>query len=357
MSEFDHQSTQGAFLGSRDYLRIFQFHRSEIDRLVSRESTWLEFKESFNWLNKPLYARSVAAFANRQGGYMIFGVSSKPHKLVGLKSEKFEELDEAKIAEYLNQFFAPEIQFQKFTIELNEKKIGILRVEPCKGRPIICQRSDKDITEGHIYFRYNARSECIKFPELKMILDVAKENERQRWMEHLQKISHIGIENAAICDLNAGEISASGGKILIDSKLLAKIKFIKSGSFHETGSPTLRLIGDVTPTPVVAMTSSDFQITDNPDAPSVKIEEDELLQKHFPMDFEKLNKKMTTHFSDFKVNNAYHKIRKEFMKDATLYRERFLDPGNPNSSKKGFYSPLIIKRFEKHYTPRKQFAK
>ena len=111
-----------AFEESRDFLRIFQFHKTDPNRLKSRESTWLEFKESFNWGNRAQYAKTISSFANRQGGYMVFGVSSSPHKLVGLKSDKFEEFDEAKIVEYLNKFFAPEIQFDKFVTTIDDKK-------------------------------------------------------------------------------------------------------------------------------------------------------------------------------------------------------------------------------------------
>jgi hypothetical protein len=33
---------------SDDYKKIFSFHKSIADRIISRESSWLEFKGSFN---------------------------------------------------------------------------------------------------------------------------------------------------------------------------------------------------------------------------------------------------------------------------------------------------------------------
>ena len=59
----------------------------------------MEFKESFNWSSKDKYAKSIAAFANNLGGFIIFGIKNNPRDLVGLKSNNFDEIDEAKISE------------------------------------------------------------------------------------------------------------------------------------------------------------------------------------------------------------------------------------------------------------------
>ncbi len=53
--------------------------------------------------------------------------------------------------------------------------------------------------------------------------------------------------NRIILDLNTGNLSGGGGSIILDGDLLQKIAFIKEGKFVETnGTPTLRLIGDIT---------------------------------------------------------------------------------------------------------------
>ena len=49
----------------------------------------------------------MVAFANNKGGYIVFGVKDKPRDLVGLKSNNFEDVDEAKITAYINSVFAP----------------------------------------------------------------------------------------------------------------------------------------------------------------------------------------------------------------------------------------------------------
>lgn len=341
------------FQNSDEYKKIFLFHKTIVDRIISRESGWLEFKESFNWNSKDKYAKSIVAFANNKGGYIVFGIKDKPRDLVGLQNNNFEDVDEAKITAYLNGVFAPEIIFEKFTVAVKSKTIGILYTQQAKTKPLVCIKNDGELKEAEIYYRYNARSEKIKYPELKMMFDVVREEERKSWMEHFEKISKIGPTNAAIMDTIAGEISGKSGTLVIDKKLIPKLKFISQGNFQEKGKPVLRLIGDVKPVSIIAGKSKDdtgVQITDDPNAPALRLEEDEILKKKYPLDYRGLVKELSNRFSDFKTNSKFHKIRKELMKDEKLSKTRYLDPNNTKSSRKDFYSPDIVKKFDKSYT-------
>ena len=49
----------------------------------SRESARREFKVTFERADLPRYAKTMAAFANAQGGMLIFGIRNKPRELVG----------------------------------------------------------------------------------------------------------------------------------------------------------------------------------------------------------------------------------------------------------------------------------
>lgn len=344
------------FQNSDEYKRIFLFHETISDRVISRESGWLEFKESFNWNSKDKYAKSMVAFTNNKGGYIVFGIKNKPRDLVGLQSNNFEDVDEARIAAYLNGVFAPEIIFEKYTITVKNKTIGILHAQQAKTKPLVCIKNDGELKEAEIYYRYNASSEKIKYPELKMTLDVVREQERKIWMEHFEKILKIGPANAAIMDTVAGEISGISGTLVIDKKLIPKLKFINHGSFQEKGKPVLRLIGDVMPISTIEGKSKEglgVQTTEDPNAPALRLEEDEILKKKYPLDYKALVKELNKRFLDFKTNIKFHKIRKELMKDKKLSKTRYLDPNNTKSSRKDFYSPNIVNKFDSYY-PRKK---
>lgn len=65
----------------------------------------------------------------------------------------------------------------------------------------------------------------------------------------VSKIAKAGPQNAAILDIDKGELSKNDAQILVvDDALVQGIKWIKEGSFNEkSGAPALKLIGEVQP--------------------------------------------------------------------------------------------------------------
>lgn len=335
---------------------IFKSHDTIPDRIISRESNTLEFKESFNWNSKDKYGCTAAAFSNNRGGYIVFGVKNQPRDLVGLSNDNFEDLDESTIAGFLNSVFSPEILFEKYLINVNSKKVGIFHIIQNPKKPIVCIKNSGDLQEAVIYYRYNARSEKIKYPELKDLLKEIQSREKQCWMEHFERISKIGAENALILDTIEGKIEGYGGTLVIDEKLLPKLNFIKEGYFAEKGFPTLKLIGDVKPITVIPLdkrgklgTDIHYRITSDPNAPEVRIEEESLLRE-YTLSYNDLTKILCGRYADFIRNNNWHRIRKEICERPGYRITRYLDPKNPKGASKDFYHPRIIEEFDKHYT-------
>ena len=85
---------------------------TESGNLKSRESNTLEFKESFHNKSWIQYSKTMAAYANNRGGYIIFGIKDKPREVVGLKNNHFETLSQEQFTDYINSLFAPEIDFE-----------------------------------------------------------------------------------------------------------------------------------------------------------------------------------------------------------------------------------------------------
>ena len=229
--------------------RIFKLDKSDPPRLKTRENSWLEFKESFNWGSRAKYAKTMAAFANAQGGYIVFGIKRRPHEIMGLKGRNFENLDSEKVTGFLNKAFSPEIAWEQFIYEVAGKKIGILYVFEALSKPVVCTSNEgEELKDGDIYYRYRGRSQRIKQPELREILEQEKQRERELWLRHLRHMAKVGVSNVGILDAVTGEVSGPGGRFLISEELLKKIAFIREGHFTESsapGTPTLRLVGNV----------------------------------------------------------------------------------------------------------------
>lgn len=235
----------------QELLKLVRIDESIPNRVVSREHSRLEFKESFNWDSKrrSTYAKTMAAFANTKGGYIVFGVKDSPRELVGLRGNAFDELDGKDVSGYLNSAFSPEIHWAAFPFEISGVTLGAIAISRCEHGPVICTKTDKvTLRESAIYYRYSGRTEQINPSELQKIIFERLENERKTWLEHLTKMARIGVENVGVLDVSTGELSGKGGKLLISPDLLGKIQFIREGQFTENASaglPTLRVIGNV----------------------------------------------------------------------------------------------------------------
>lgn len=228
--------------------RIFAISPKHPDRLMSRESGWLEFKESFGFHSLGKYIRSAGAFANAGGGYIVYGVENSPHKLIGLKDDRFNELDPEQLTAYLNEHFDPALEWDRHLHELNGKVFGLLYFHKSCNKPVICRKGTDDgksLKEGEIYYRYKGRTQTIRYAELKELIDERRRHEQLLWFKHLKEIARVGVNEAAVFDLRSGKVSGTSGHFFIDESLLPQISFIREGEFNEKkGKPAIKIIGE-----------------------------------------------------------------------------------------------------------------
>lgn len=95
-------------------------------------------------------------------------------------------------------------------------------------------------------------------------------------------------------------------------------------------------------------TAAKVQVTSDPNAPEIQLSDSQILEK-YPWDYKELTKRCRDRYTDFKCNSTYHKIRKQFDKDAAFSHKRLLNPLNPKSTGQRFYSPNILNEIDKHY--------
>lgn len=221
--------------------------------LFHREQKDLEYKESFNLNGLAEYFRDFAAFANNSGGYIIFGVTNSPRKLKGLTEKglkQFGKIDEGKISGFINEHFAPYIDWEMNTVKVAGKTFGVLYVHKSLLKPVICKKADdrQNIKNGEIYYRYAGRTEVIQYSELANIIENRIKENNEQWLKKVKRIGESGPENVGILDTVSGVMEGTHGTLLIDKELIKEINFIKEGSFKERGgAKTLKLVGSVKP--------------------------------------------------------------------------------------------------------------
>ncbi len=235
--------------------KLFAPNKSNPDLIHGRESKTIEYKQSYNHAGMAQYFKTMAAFANTEGGYIIFGIGDSPRNFIGLTDKSKDQFENIRIEEFthnLNDYFQPEIRWNHTIFEYRNKAYGIIYTFPLKNKPCICSKVYDDsnkkysLEEGDIYYRYSGQSQKIKYAELRDIILKTAEHEAQLWRKLIKNISRIGISNVSLLNLNNGEIGVESGMIVMDKELVDKIKFVKEGSFVEKqGSPALKLIGTI----------------------------------------------------------------------------------------------------------------
>lgn len=216
-------------------------------KLHKRESSTLEFKANFNQGSISEYAKTFSAFANHSGGVVVFGVSDAPRVAQGMSNPNFSNIQIEKVTNFLNVHYSPEIEWEVFDFEVDNKKFGVIKISKSLNKPVVCKNNNDKVQEGDIFYRYSGRSEKIKYPELRVILNETREMEQRKWIDHIQSIAKIGPQNIAILDTLNGELEHKGAqKLLIDKQLLKDIKFLQEGRFVEKdGAPALKLLGSI----------------------------------------------------------------------------------------------------------------
>ena len=90
---------------------------------------------------------------------------------------------------------------------------------------------------------------------------------------------------------------------------------------------------------------------EDPNAITYKIESEGAFRNKYPWNWtDHLLPKLKERYSDFKRSDDFWLLKKELENNDNLSQERPLDWNKPDAMKKTFYSPNILKEFDKRYT-------
>ena len=77
---------------------------------------------------------------------------------------------------------------------------------------------------------------------------------------------------------------------------------------------------------------------------------EEDIRKRFPLTYDEVRLQAKEKYSDFKQNKDFNKLMRKIKTNDKLYHERKLEPENPKSLKKPWYSSNIWQVLDEHYT-------
>jgi hypothetical protein len=222
------------------------------------ESDEFECKEGFSLRNfgKPL--RTIAGFANNRGGYLFFGVKDKPlgFAVCGLADDRFTDTDQNKFSQTIRSVLEPTPRFRVASLKLDTMTVGVIHVEPHGAKPVIASKTEGDVAEGAIYYRYPGETKAICYADLRAILDERDQRSREAILPMVQRLLELGPKDAMVANLADGQLEGGQRPIIIDQQLVERIKFIRDVQFDEVdGAETLRLVGDVSAVDLSSVTT------------------------------------------------------------------------------------------------------
>ena len=178
------------------------------------------------------YAKTMAAYSNNHGGYIIFGVTDNPRIVKGLSNNNFDNLNQEQFTDAINSLFSPEIVWESGVLVVDvpspqkkeniPAKIGWIYTYESELKPIMALKANEGekIASGDVYYRYRARTQKIKHAEMAKIIESRIARERENLLKVFEVIRKIDTANLGIINYNNGRFSTPYGvDIAFDKKI------------------------------------------------------------------------------------------------------------------------------------------
>ena len=113
-----------------------------IDIIKAGENSRVEFKQ--DTINQESFLQEIVAFANTEGGIIIFGIQDETFHIIGLTKKQTDDIDK-KIANITNDLIRPFLQIITDTTLIDNKLLLIITIPKGSNKPYN--------TKGAIYIR------------------------------------------------------------------------------------------------------------------------------------------------------------------------------------------------------------
>ncbi len=220
-------------------------------RVNARESTDLEFKRDMTVATFRKSLKTIAAFANKNGGIIVFGVSDNPRMLVGLNGQV---MDEGQQSEQITSVISPLPTTHFVMLDIHGRAIGVLLVEPLSKPPAIAIKdlsgahgTDNIIRKGTVYTRRRGQTAPITGEEFSQLLLSRDERIRNEIFAYLGRGREIGFDQVVVADPRSG--SGEGSEEMtfyLPATAASNMNVIDRGTLvQEGGAPAYKLVGNV----------------------------------------------------------------------------------------------------------------
>lgn len=223
-------------------------------RVTARESTDLEFKRDMAVSTFRKSLKTIAAFANKNGGIIVFGVSDNPRMLVGLNGQL---MDEGQQSEQIASVISPIPTTAFATLHIRGREVGVLIVEPLFKPPAIAikdisgaQGADNILRKGTVYTRRRGQTVPITGEEFSQLLLTRDDRIRNEIFSYLGRGREIGFDQVVVADPRSdteeGDEGSEEMTFYLPATAASNMNVIDRGTLVlEGGAPAYKLVGNV----------------------------------------------------------------------------------------------------------------
>lgn len=165
-------------------------------RVTTRESSYVEFKESYEARKIPVYLKTLSAMLNSGHlGRVVFGVADRNGEIVGVNPRS---ISTERLQQILGEHFDPSYEVVVEYALVGVKRLACVRAVASPSLPVIC-RKDKivrenegkgvSLEEGGVYYRYGNITRKIKHAEMRALLNREVDDEVRRRLDNLESAS------------------------------------------------------------------------------------------------------------------------------------------------------------------------
>lgn len=171
-----------------------------------KEERYLEYKGSMLWPNvdtKVKIARAMIAMSNlRNGGVIVIGMKELKRGVWEpdiMTEEQVASFTQDDIAQWVNAYAVPAVQFTVEPFSLNTDKFVIIKVREFDSVPTVCEkqktlRGKEELKEGAIYYRSHSKYESAPISsneDMRELIALAV-NKGVAWeIEHLRELGFV----------------------------------------------------------------------------------------------------------------------------------------------------------------------
>lgn len=221
-------------------------------RVKSRERADLEFKQAISDNNIRKCVKTVAAFANTDGGSIVFGVTNSPREICGVDINEWP--DEATLQDIFHNHLVPCPNFNVFEHQLDENHLIELRVDKADKQPVIATKELQTaeaknktvLRRGVVYYRRAGQSREITGEEFTAILHRRDEQIHNTILSFIMRGNSIGFENATVADFRKYGSNQENVTLYVPSEAANDLNIIDRAKLVETGgAPAYEIRGSI----------------------------------------------------------------------------------------------------------------